>query len=291
MLQCTKPLQYPIRSCIVQRNMKREGKPTVTDKSVKARVAPKPRKPTAPRPVAQVKADEAVTKKAQEAITEKPEEAVTAKAEEAVTEIAAAGEAEAVQLMPSPAQLAETIEAVTSPATESDPIETPTIETIETIEPAPITEELIDMANVSSTEAADKAQALFGEYSNRFKTAFEKSTKLGEEYVDFAKGNVEAVIASARVAAKAGESLGQEAADYGKKHFEAATAAFKSFATVKSPTELFQLQSEFAKASFDSMISEASRVSESLLKVAGDVAQPISNRYALAAEKIKSATV
>jgi phasin family protein len=279
--------------------MNESGKPKVTDKSVKAKVAPKPRKPTAPRPVAQVKADEAVTKKAEEAITEKPEEAVTAsqeavtaskeavtaKAEEAVTEIAAAGEAKAEPLMSSPAQLAETIEAVTSPASESDPIEAPVIETIE---PAQITEELIDMANVSSTEAADKAQALFGDFSNRFKTAFEKSTKLGEEYVDFAKGNVEAVIASARVAAKAGESLGQEAADYGKKHFEAASAAFKSFATVKSPTELFQLQSEFAKASFDSIVSEASRVSESLLKVAGDVAQPISNRYALAAEKIKS---
>ena len=265
--------------------MNESGKPKVTDKSVKAKVAPKPRKPAAPRPVAPVKAEEAATNKAEEAITEKPEEAVTAKAEEAVTEIAAAGEAEAEPLMPSPAQLAETIEAVTSPATESDPIEAPVIETIE---PAPITEELIDMANVSSTEAADKAQALFGDFSNRFKTAFEKSTKLGEEYVDFAKGNVEAVIASARVAAKASESLGQEAADYGKKHFEAATAAFKSFATVKSPTELFQLQSEFAKASFDSIVSEASRVSESLLKVAGDVAQPISNRYALAAEKIKS---
>jgi phasin family protein len=262
----------------------------VTDKSVKAKVASKPRKPATPKAVAQ------------------------SKAEEAVTEIAAAGEAVAEQLMPAPAQLAENIEAVTSPATESDPIEavtspatesdpieaetSPATESdpieapaIETIDPAPVTEELIDMATVSSNDAADKAQALFGDFSNRFKTAFEKSTKLGEEYVDFAKGNVEAVIASARVAAKAGESLGQEAADYGKKHFEAATAAFKSFATVKSPTELFQLQSEYAKASFDSMVAEASRVSESLLKVAGDVAQPLSNRYALAAEKIKSASL
>ena len=61
--------------------------------------------------------------------------------------------------------------------------------------------------------------------------------------------------------------------------------------TRTQPTELFQLQSEFAKASFDSLVAETSRVSESLLKVAGDVAQPISNRYALAAEKIKSASL
>jgi phasin family protein len=147
------------------------------------------------------------------------------------------------------------------------------------------------MATIASpAEASEKAQAMFGEFSGRVKTAFEKSTKMGEELVDFSKGNVEAVIASAKVAAKAAESLGQEAADYSKKNFESATAAFKSFAAVKSPTELFQLQSEYAKASFDSAVAEASKFSETMMKLAGEIAQPLSNRYALAAEKIKSAT-
>jgi len=229
---------------------------------VKAKVASKPRKPAPPKA------------------------AVQAKTEEANNPIVTAGEvvAEQVeQLVPSGGQLAENIEAVSSPAAESDPIQAPAIESIE---PAPATEELIDMATTTET-----TQAAFSDFSNRFKSAFEKSTKLNEELVDFAKGNVEAVIASARVAAKAGELLGQEAAEYGKKNFESATTAFKSFATVKSPTELFQLQSEFAKASFDSAVAEASRVSEALMKVAGEIAQPLSNRYALAAEKIKSAAI
>jgi phasin family protein len=229
----------------------------------KAKVAARPRKPAASKP------------------------AVASKAAEVVVPVAAA-EAVAEPLTPNPAQLAETVEAVTSPAVESDPMAAPAIETIA---PAPASEELIDMATIASpTEAAEKAQALFTDFSSRFKTAFEKSSKLGEEYVDFAKGNVEAVIASSKVAAKAGETLGQEAAEYGKKHLEAATTAFKSFAGVKSPTELFQLQSEYAKSAFDSMVAEASRVSETLMKVAGEVAQPLSTRYALAAEKIKSAT-
>ncbi|MBW8911206.1 MAG: phasin family protein [Sphingomonas sp.] len=246
----------------------------------KAKVATKPRKPAASKP--------AIQKQAEEATQMPAEQAVEPQAEKAAIEVAAAGEVAAEQLMPAPAQLAETIEAVTSPADLSDAIEAPSIETID---PAPASEEPIDMATIASNEATDKAQAVFGEFSNRFKTAFEKSSKLGEEMVEFAKGNVEAVIASARVAAKAGEALGQEAAEYGKKNFETATAAFKSFATVKSPTELFQLQSEFAKASFDSAVAEASRVSETLMKVAGEIAQPLSNRYAIAAEKIKSASV
>ena len=247
------------------------GKSKMADKEVvKAKVAAKPRKPALPQPAIQTQTEEPVVQTTQEAIVE----------------VAATEEAVAAQLAPSGGDVAEMIEAVTSPATQSDTMEAPVIDPIE---PAPVTEELIDMATVTShTEAAEKAQAMFADFTNRFKTAFEKSSKFGEEYVDFAKGNVEAVIASSKVAAKAGETLGQEAAEYGKKHFEAATAAFKSFASVKSPTELFQLQSEFAKASFDSMIAEASRVSETLMKVAGEVAQPLSNRYAIAAEKIKS---
>lgn len=241
----------------------------MAEEVVNAKVAAKPRKPAAP---------------AGQARTEAAVETIPA----AVVESAAAADAAVAQPAPSGGQVAEMIEAVTSPATPSDP-QAPAIEPIE---PAPVTEELIDMATVAPhTEAAEKAQAMFAEFTNRFKTAFEKSSKFGEEFADFTKGNVEAVLASSRVAAKAGETLGQEAADYGKKNLEAATAAFKGFASVKSPTELFQLQSDFAKASFDSLFAEASRVSETLMKVAGEVAQPLSNRYAVAAEKIKSATL
>jgi len=276
MLQRTKCLQFAHLRYIVQCNMTvtKTGMTKMADKEVvKARAAAKPRKPAPPKP-------------AIEAETEAP---VIETAQAAIDENAAAETAAAAQSTPSGGDVAEMMEAVTSPATTSDTIEAPVIESIE---PAPATEELIDMATVTSqNEAAEKAQAMFAEFTNRFKTAFEKSTKIGEEFADFAKGNVEAVLASSKVAAKAGETLGQEAAEYGKKHLEAATTAFKSFASVKSPTELFQLQSDYAKASFDSLVAEASRVSEALMKVAGDVAQPISNRYAIAAEKIKTAAL
>jgi phasin family protein len=65
----------------------------------------------------------------------------------------------------------------------------------------------------------------------------------------------------------------------------------KSMATVKSPSELFQIQSAYAKASFDGAVSEASKLTEAWMKLAGDVFQPLSTRYALAAEKIKAATL
>ena len=134
-----------------------------------------------------------------------------------------------------------------------------------------------------------KAQALFTDFNDRAKAAVEKSTRLVEEANDFAKGNVEAIVESGKIAAKGLESLGQEAADYSRKSFETATSALKTFASVKSPTELFKLQSDFFRSSFDAYVAEASKNTEAMLKLAGDAVQPLSSRFALAAEKVKTA--
>lgn len=157
---------------------------------------------------------------------------------------------------------------------------------------SPLLKGFMKMATSPETTyaAADKIQSMFGDVNERAKTAVEKSSKMAEEMTELTKGNVEAFVASGRVAAKGAESMTQDAAEFGKKSFESATGAFKSFAAVKSPTELFQLQSEYAKTSFDSMVAEASKLSESMLKLMGEIAQPLSSRYAVAAEKIKSAT-
>jgi phasin family protein len=197
-----------------------------------------------------------------------------------------------VAAAPAPAPAAAP-KAVEAPAVAAKTIATAKTETAPATKPAVqnVMKGFLDMATASSTAAAtDKLQALFGDFNERAKTAYEKSVKLGEEFSELTKGNVEAIVASARVAAKGAEALSQEAADYGKKSFEQATGAFKSFAGVKSPTELFQLQSDFAKSSFDSAVSEASKLSEAWVKLAGDVFQPLSNRYAVAAEKLKAAS-
>ncbi|TGX55056.1 phasin family protein [Sphingomonas gei] len=140
----------------------------------------------------------------------------------------------------------------------------------------------------NTAAAANKAQALFGDWNDRTKTAVEKSTKLVEEANEFAKGNLEAVVESSRIAAKGFETLGQDAAEYGRKTFESATAAMKTLATVKSPTEFFKLQSDFVRGAFDAYVAEASKNTEAVLKLAGDAAQPISGRFAVAAEKVKT---
>lgn len=142
----------------------------------------------------------------------------------------------------------------------------------------------LDNANV----ATDRIQAAFGDVNERAKTAVEKSAKLVEELTELTKGNVEAIVASSRVAAKGVETLSQEAADYGRRSFEEASAALKSFAEVKSPTDFFKLQSDYARSAFDSFVAESSKASEAVIKLAGEVAEPITSRYSVAAERVKS---
>ena len=138
-------------------------------------------------------------------------------------------------------------------------------------------------------DAQNRATAMFADVNTRAKAAMERSTKLFEELNEFNKGNIEALVESSKVAAKAAEQLGQQAAETARKNFEQATAALKGFASAKTPTEFFQLQSEFARSAFDQLIAETSRNSETALKLAGDIFQPISNRFAVAAEKMKQA--
>jgi phasin family protein len=145
-----------------------------------------------------------------------------------------------------------------------------------------------DTAKKFTADAGQKMQAMFGDASERAKASYEKSVKLTEEFTEFQKGNVEAIVESGKLAAKAAESLGQEAADYARKSFENSTAAFKTFAGAKSPTELFKLQGDYFKSYFESAVAESTKVTEAWLKLAGEVAQPISNRMAVAVEKVKA---
>ncbi|HEX4736046.1 MAG TPA: phasin family protein [Allosphingosinicella sp.] len=140
-----------------------------------------------------------------------------------------------------------------------------------------------------ANKIADNVQALFGEANERARAQIERNTRFAEELTELGRGNVEAFVASTKVAAKGVETIGQEVAEYSRKSFEEASAALKAFAEVKSPTDFFRLQGEFARTQFDSLVAETSRFSETVVKLAGDVAQPLTSRYTVAAEKVKAA--
>ncbi len=243
-------------------------------------------KPIAPKPAA--RASKPAAPKAEAVATKTEKKSAPEAVIEAAAPVNASGPAPVVEV-------AQEAVKIVQPATEQ--AKAAVVETVNAAEAVvetvaePIVKETSTMAtNFDNNTAANtaKAQALFGEWNDRTKTAVEKSTKLVEEANEFAKGNLEAVVESSRIAAKGFETLGQDAAEYGRKTFESATAAMKTLATVKSPTEFFKLQSDFVRGAFDAYVAEASKNTEAVLKLAGDAAQPISSRFAVAAEKVKT---
>lgn len=207
---------------------------------------------------------------------------------------------------------AEPIAAEVAPVIETPAVE-PVIETVtetaevvaetltETVEEAaaPVAQIIEDTAAQMAETATkgtdimettiEKTQALFADFNERAKATVEKNTKLAGEFTDFAKGNVEALVESGKIAAKGFEALGQDAAEYSRKSFENATATLKSLSSVKTPADFFKLQSDYVRASFDSVVAETSKNTEAFIKLAGDAAQPISSRFAVAVEKVKTA--
>jgi phasin family protein len=97
------------------------------------------------------------------------------------------------------------------------------------------------------------------------------------------------MVASTKIVAKGLETVGQDVAEYSRKSFEDASAALRSFAEVKSATDFFRLQSDFVRGQFDGFVSESSKLSETMIKLAGDVAEPLASRYSVAAERVKAA--
>lgn len=182
---------------------------------------------------------------------------------------------------PTPSSTLENIESLTEKA---EPIATQPL-------PAEGTKSMTNVIETGKKFAEDtkaKFETAYADFNEKAKGHVEKSTKAIEELSDIAKGNVEALVESGKIAAKGIETLGQEAVDYSKKNFEKATASFKSFSTVKTPTEFFQLQSQLLSSSFDEFTKEAAKNSEAFIKLAGDVAQPLSARVTLVTDKVKA---
>jgi phasin family protein len=140
-----------------------------------------------------------------------------------------------------------------------------------------------------TNKVAERVQAAFGDVNERAKSAMERNTRFAEELTELSRGNVEALVASTKVAARGLETIGQEVAEFGRKSFEDASAALRGFAEVKSPADFFRLQTEFARSQFDNMVAETSKLSETMIKLAGDVAEPMTNRATVAAERVRAA--
>ncbi|WP_022681992.1 phasin family protein [Sphingobium bisphenolivorans] len=246
--------------------------PAVSKAPAPKAAPPKPEPAVAANPLAAIAATTAVDAAPEPVpVSEPVPDPVIAPTPEPLVQAASAAPQEAKSL----SSKAGPVEPISLPATEGTKIMNDVIET----------------GKKFAEETKAKFETAYADFNEKAKVNVEKSTKALEEFSDIAKGNVEALVESGKIAAKAFETLGQEAVDYSRKSFEKATASIKSFSTVKTPTEFFQLQSQLLSSSFDEMTKEAAKSSEALIKLAGEVAQPLTARVTVVTDKVKSLAV
>jgi len=135
---------------------------------------------------------------------------------------------------------------------------------------------------------ADKAQELIAEANDRGQKFAAKSQKTAEELAELAKANVEAIVEAGRIYAGGAKAIGQDAIASGRDGIEQASDAVKTLAEAKSPAEFFQIQSELARASFDRFVAETSKLTERVVKLAGEAVEPLQTRASLNAERINT---
>lgn len=159
---------------------------------------------------------------------------------------------------------------------------------IRTVATKKLNETVAEQMTEQATKAAETGKAMFAKASEQATAAVEKQMKTAEEMNVMARDNLEAVTASGRAAAQGIESLTQHWMDVSKKAVEASTVAFRNMAAAKTPNEFFQMHNEFTKAQFDALVQESSKMTEAMLKIAGDVFEPLSQRFAATADKFKA---
>ncbi|MFA7440692.1 MAG: phasin family protein [Sphingomonadaceae bacterium] len=140
-------------------------------------------------------------------------------------------------------------------------------------------------------KTVEQTRASYDALNSKVSEAVEHIVKTISDVTEFTKGNVEAFVASAKAAQAGAETLTTAFVEASRKRFEDTQSAFKAFTSIKSPNELVQLQTNFAKSQFDQAVQSWSQLSEAMLKVSNEVMQPLSSRAAVAAETLKKTTV
>ena len=128
-------------------------------------------------------------------------------------------------------------------------------------------------------------EQLFSQAAERGEDAAKRSRKAAEQLADLYRGNIDAFVEAGRIAATGAQSIGQDIAAKSRDGIEQAANGVRAITEAKSPTELVQLQSEYARSAFDRFVNDSSALTEKFVKLAGEAFRPISNRASSNAER------
>lgn len=106
-----------------------------------------------------------------------------------------------------------------------------------------------------------------------------------DEFAAIQKDGMDAFIKAGEIWAKGAEDIGKAYMAFVQETAESGSEAAKAFLSAKSLKDVFDLQGEIARKTFDKSLSEGKKLSELSLKVVNDAFQPIQKQFAATVEK------
>lgn len=178
--------------------------------------------------------------------------------------------------------VADTVNTTEAPPARQDTPSAP----INAIEQEP---DMTEETTINSAAQTDTLNAFATDAQERLQAFYSRSTGLLGEMGDLGRGNMEAVVESSRILAAGLQDIGRTTLEETRTAYQGLTEDVKRMAGVKSPTEMLQLQSEWARRSFDALVAQTSRNAETMLKLANDTVAPLSSRVSVTVEKLSKA--
>ena len=142
------------------------------------------------------------------------------------------------------------------------------------------TDETVKAAGEAAEKAGAEARKSVEQGADQVRKGFETAAA-------FNQGNIEAVVTSSKIAAKAMETMTSEMAAYSKKSYEDGMAAAKELGSCRTMPELIEKQTEHSRASLESFVAEATKLNEMYASAAQEAFEPIAKRFTAAVDLMK----
>lgn len=139
-----------------------------------------------------------------------------------------------------------------------------------------------------ATEETNAFDSMMSVNPDAFKQGYEKFAEGMSSFADFNKSSLEAMMTSSGAFAKGVEKITAAQTEFAKSSFETGVSAAKSIASSKSPQEVFDIQSEFAREAIERNLGQVNKVAEMWAETSKDTVAPLTERYSELVEKIQS---
>src|SRR5215831_8718401 len=100
-----------------------------------------------------------------------------------------------------------------------------------------------------------------------------------DDMQQFGRDNMDAAMKSFGALSKSVQAIAVEMADYSKKVFEQGTAAAEKLIGAKSLERAIEVQSDYAKSSYESFVAEATKLGELYADLAKEAYKPFENQF------------